>query len=339
MAVTVSIIIVNWNGEQFLHDCFHSLKDQTFKDFEIIFVDNASVDKSVEAAKTLASDLGLPLNMVQLETNTGFAKGNNEGLKHSSGRYIALLNNDTVASERWLESLVEAMDNHSDVGICASKLVVAGTDIIDSAGDGFYTDLRAFKRGEGEPVSSYSIQEYIFGACAGAALYRKTMIDEIGLFDEDYFLILEDIDLSFRAQLAGWKCLFVPNAVVQHKVNASLKKLGQLSHAHEMRNEKATIMKNVPSRLLLKYLPFYLLEEVVFSFYYNIKDGRLKTYLRGNYEFFRNLPSYMKKRRQVIKLRKVTAGYIDSTLTPVSPIFKKKFEAKIHSVFKRGRDR
>jgi len=330
----VSIIIVNWNGEQYLHDCFRALKNQTFKDFEIIFVDNASDDNSVETARKLASDLKLLMNIVMLSTNTGFATGNNKGLKQCSGKYIALLNNDTIAAENWLKALVEVMDKHQEVGICASKLIVAGTDIIDSAGDSFYTDLRGFKRGEGEPASLYDSQEYVFGACAGAALYRKRMLDGTDLFDEDYFLIFEDLDLNFRAQLNGWKCLFVPDAVVYHKVNASVKKLGYISNVHMARNEKATILKNIPAVLLLKYLPLYLLEEVIFSFYYHARHRSMKTYLRGNYEFFKNIPAYLKKRTEVMKLKTITAGYLDSTFTPVSPIYREKLKAKINTIFK-----
>lgn len=325
----VSIIIVNWNGMQFLQDCFYSLKTQTFNDFEIIFVDNASSDDSIPLAKRLASGTGLPVKIIELPTNTGFTGGNIEGLKHCSGRYIALLNNDTAANDQWLETLVRAMNAHPEVGICASKLIVAGTDIIDSAGDGMFSNLRPHKRGQGLKTSAFKTEEYVFGACAGAALYRKDMLDKIGFFDDDFFLIYEDADLNFRAQLSGWKCLFVPDAVVKHRVSAGLRKLGEIAVIHAVRNEKAVIIKNVPFIILLEHLPIYILEELVFSVLHHIRIGRFRSYLRGNYEFMKNLPNYLGKRRHVMGLRKVSTSYINSLLISIIPIYKKKICTKL----------
>jgi GT2 family glycosyltransferase len=324
----VSIIIVNWNGEQFLRDCFLSLKAQTFQSFEVIFVDNASADDSVPLAKRLASRTGLPISIIKLPTNTGFTGGNIEGLKHCSGRYIALLNNDTAANNRWLETLVRAMDSHPEVGICASKLIVAGTDIIDSAGDGIFSNLRPFKRGQGLKASTYETEEYVFGACAGAALYRKDMLDKIGFLDDDFFLIYEDADLNFRAQLSGWKCLFVPDAVVQHKVSAGLQKLGEIAVVYAVRNEKAVIIKNVPFFTILEHLPIYILEELVFSVVHHIRIGRFRSYIRGNYEFMKKLPNYLRKRRHLMRLRKVSTSYINSLLISIIPIYKNKIRTK-----------
>jgi len=333
MSVMVSIIIVNWNGEGFLHDCFHALKVQTFKDFEIIFVDNASADNSVETAESLALELNLPLQIIRLSTNTGFATGNNEGLKQCRGRYIALLNNDTVASTDWLKSLVQAMDAHPEVGICASLLIVAGTDIVDSAGDCLGSSLRAYKRGEGLSASLFATEEFVFGACAGAALYRKKMIDETGLFDDDFFLIFEDADLNFRAQLAGWKCLYVPDAIVQHKVSASIKKIGKLATFHSVKNDKALVVKNAPWPILLKHFPLYLLEEVCFSLVYHAQNGNILSYLKGNLYFFKNLHRLLHKRKQIMKLKKVPTSYLSSLLVNVWPIYKKKYNARVKALF------
>jgi|Deesub1362A_J573_1020465.scaffolds.fasta_scaffold00073_62 hypothetical protein len=324
----VSIIIVNWNGEAFLRDCFHSLQDQTYKDFEVIFVDNASTDNSVSVVKELVSSLDFPIKLIELSENTGFTGGNIEGLKHCSGKYIALLNNDTVATDRWLEALVRAMDVHPEVGICASKLIVAGTDIIDSAGDGYATFGRAFKRGEGLPHHLFDKEEYVFGACGGAALYRKQMLDEIGFFDDDLFLYFEDSDLNFRAQLSGWKCLFVPEAVVYHRVRASGKKIGHLSAFYGVRNDKIVKIKNVPLTVILRHFPCFILNELI-SFAYHVRTGQFKSYLKGNYEFLKNLPHYLKKRKQVMELKKVTSGYINSLLTSGFTVYLGKYLYKI----------
>ena len=329
----VSIIIVNWNGEEFLTDCFHSLKAQTYKDFEVIFVDNSSTDSSVPVANNLAMGLGIPVKVVALPTNTGFTGGNIEGLKHSSGGYIALLNTDTIASEKWLESLVRSMEGHPEVGICASKLIVMGTDIIDSAGDGYATFGRAFKRGEGLPSSLYNQEEYVFGACGGAALYRKEMLDETGFFDDDLFLYFEDADLNFRAQLCGWKCLYIPEALVHHRVGGSGKKVSSVSAFHGVRNDKILKIKDVPFSIMLRHLPGFILNELI-SLAYHVRIGQFKSYLKGNYEFLKRLPYYLGKRSQVMKLKKVPSGYINGLLTSGFSVYLEKRFYKIKTLFK-----
>ena len=310
----VSIIIVNWNGERFLHDCFNSLSGQIFKDFEIIFVDNFSTDSSLPLAKRLSSHLNLDVKFIGLDKNRGFAGWSNEGLKYSSRQYIALLNTDTVAEKDWLKNLVEAMGAHLDVGICASKLIVAGENLIDSAGDGYSTFGHAFKRGEGSLPQDFSEQEHIFGACAGAALYRREMIKQIGLFDEDFFLIFEDTDLNFRTQLSGWKCLYVPKALVYHKVGGSMKNLSDMAAYYSVRNDKLVKIKNIPLPIIIFKMPGLILGEIIWFIYYII-NGKFKFYLKANIDVLKSLPLYLKKRCEIKKLKKVSNGYINSLLT------------------------
>lgn len=310
----ISILIVNWNGEKFLEDCFNSLHTQSYKNFEVIFVDNASTDGSLPLAERLASALNLDVKFVELDRNAGFAEGNNEGLKYSTGQYIALLNTDTVAEKDWLKNLIEAMEENPEVGICASKLIVAGENVIDSAGDGYSTFGHAFKRGEGNLPQNFIKKEYVFGACAGAALYRRKMIDEIGLFDEDFFLIFEDTDLNFRAQLNGWKCLYVPDAIVYHKVGGSMKNISELAAYFSVRNDKLVKIKNLPVSILFRKLHCLILGEVIWFFYYLI-NGRFMYYLRANFDVLKNLPLYFKKRQKVISLKKVPDRYINTLLT------------------------
>ena len=152
-------------------------------------VDNGSQDGSLLDIRRFLeeSPIGSSVKLVPLERNLGFAGGNIEGLKHADGEYIALLNNDAAPDKNWLGELVMAMDSDPMVGICASKLIVHGSEIIDSAGDGFSTSLKGFKRGTGEKSFLYNKREFVFGACAGAALYRRKMIEEIGFLDEDFF--------------------------------------------------------------------------------------------------------------------------------------------------------
>jgi hypothetical protein len=309
-----SIIIVNWNGEHFLADCFTALRDQTFTDFEIIFVDNASTDGSFSLAEHLTSTLNLDGRCVELDKNRGFAAGNNEGLKYASGHYIVLLNTDTIPEKDWLQNLVKAIESHPEAGICASKLIVSGENIIDSAGDGFSTFGHAFKRGEGSPPECFAEPEYVPGACAGAAMYRREMIQQIGFFDEDFFLIFEDTDLNLRAQLNGWKCLYVPDAIVSHRVGGSMKKIGHKTSFYAVRNDKIVKIKNLPFLVVIRQLPFLILGEAIWFFYYII-NGRFRYYVKANIDVLKTLPVYIKKRREIMSLKRVPDKYINNLLT------------------------
>ena len=199
----VTLIVVNYNARDLIINCLRALEKQLFKHFEVVIIDNGSSDDSLGQIEGFfeRNQLAHSIKLIAFKKNLGFAGSNLEELKHSNAEYIALLNSDTEPRKEWLGELVKAMDNDLNVGICASKLIVNVTDIIDSAGDGFPTALRGFKRGEGGKTSSYNRNEFIFGACAGAALYRRKRVDEIGFLDEDFFLIHEDTDLNFRAQL------------------------------------------------------------------------------------------------------------------------------------------
>jgi len=310
----VSIIIVNWNGERLLEDCFNSLSEQTFKNFEVIFVDNSSTDGSLLSAKRLAAALHLDVKFVELDRNKGFAGGNNEGLKYSSRQYIALLNTDTISEKNWLKNLVGAMEIYPQIGICASKLIVDNESGIDSAGDGYSTFGHAFKNGEGSSPQDFSEYRYIFGACAGAALYRREMIQQIGFFDEDFFLIFEDTDLNFRAQLSGWKCLYVPDAIVYHKVGGSIEKIYELAVYYVIRNDKLVKVKNIPFAIFVYKMPCFILGEIIWLAYYMV-TGRFKVYMRANIDVLKNIPISLKKRRKVMNIKKVSNKYIISLLT------------------------
>src|SRR5262245_28469949 len=194
-----SIIVVNWNRAQLLNDCLRSLSRQSYSNFEIIVVDNGSSDGSVSLVKE-----SFPLvKVVELAENKGFTGGNAAGLKVASGNFIALVNNDVRAEQDWLERLVEPMLDDAHIGSCASKLIVDGSELIDSAGDGLTTGGVGFNRGLQLERDHFSAPELIFSPCGAAALYRRSMLQEIGFLDEDFFLYDEDVDLGFRAQLAG----------------------------------------------------------------------------------------------------------------------------------------
>jgi GT2 family glycosyltransferase len=315
----VSVIIINYNGKGLVTDCLKALEGQTFKDFEIVVVDNGSLDDSLyEIQRFLEESPIVPLvKVIPLDRNLGFAGGNLEGLKYAKGECIALLNNDTEPDVMWLEELVKAMDSGQKSGICASKIIVYDTDVIDSAGDGFSSALRGFKRGEGEKTFLYDKKEYIFGACAGAALYRRRMIEEVGFLDEDFFLIHEDTDLNLRAQLYSWKVLYVPEAIVYHKVRSTIGRMSPTAMYYTMRNSELVRIKNIPVTLFLRYLPWFILGMVSEFLYFAVKHRHLNRYFRAKLDAIKMLPVMLKKRRVNMRAMKISSKDLMKIITPV----------------------
>ncbi len=250
----VSIIVLNWNGKRYLETCISSLESQTFKGIEIIFVDNGSTDGSVDFVKRRFPGV----TILRHGTNLGFAEGVNSGFRISGGKFIATINNDAEADENWIERLVKVMEKDPGTGCCGSKMMrYHERDIIDSAGIVIYRSGNAYDRGRDEKdKGQYDMQEEIFGACAGAALYRRKMLDEIGFFDREYFAYFEDVDLSFRMHLLGWKCIFVPDAIVYHMQSATSKSSSPFKIFYIERNKLWNMWKYFPVRTLIMQLPF-----------------------------------------------------------------------------------
>jgi GT2 family glycosyltransferase len=313
----VSIIVINYNGKGLVIDCLKALEEQSLKDFEIVVVDNGSLDDSLHEIQRFLekSPIDPLVKLIPLGKNSGFAGGNLEGLKYAEGEYIALLNIE--ANKKWLEELVKAMYNDPKVGICASKLIVYGTDLIDSAGDAFSTSLKGFKRGEGEKAFLYNKREYIFGACAGAALYRRRMIEEVDFLDKEFFLIHEDTDLNFRAQLYGWKVLYVPTALVYHKVRSSIGKMSPMAVYYTLRNSEFVKIKNIPLSLFLRCLPVFILGMVSEFLYFAVKHKCPALYFKAKIDAIRMLPAMLKKRRVNLKGAKVDSKGLRKIMTPV----------------------
>lgn len=310
----VSVIILNWNGKYLLEECINSLKKQTYPHFEVIVVDNGSTDGSISFVEQHAPHVKL----VKVGENKGFSGGNMQGLRVAKGEYIALLNNDAVATPEWLYELVLAMEKDRRVGICASKVIRHDErEIIDSAGDGCVTSAHGVKRGNGESVNAYRRREYIFGACAAAVLYKKKMIEDIGFLDEDFFLNCEDTDLNFRAQLMGWKCLYVPSAIVFHKVSATIGRLSDRAVYHSARNEEYVWIKNMPTSLMFRYLHHKLIQEIAVFIYVCIRWGKWMPFFRGKIDAFKNLPKFLRKRREIQSKKRVTDQYIKTMLIPL----------------------
>ena len=208
----ISVIIINWNGKKFIQECLNGLKEQTFKDFSIIVVDNASKDGSLQLIKRNYPEV----KTVALSENLGFAVANNIAIESVKTEYVALLYPDAVPHPGWLE-------NHPQAAFAASKvLFYDNLAVIDRAGDVYTRAGAGLLRDRALSGNKYESQGWIFWACAGTELYRTNMLLDIGFFDEDFFLLWEDVDLSFRTQFRGYRCLYVPEAIVYHKASRSI---------------------------------------------------------------------------------------------------------------------
>lgn len=292
----VSFLIVNWNGKDLLAECLNAILEQTCQDFEIVFVDNGSTDGSTDFIREYYPEVIL----VELENNYGFAGGNNRGLSHCRGEYIALVNNDVILDREWLMNLTAILDLNADVGFCSSRIFIKGTDRIDSVGDRFTSAFTGMKLGEHEKGATYDMPVTVHGVCAAAALYRRTMLDDVGSFDDDLFLNYEDTDLNLRAWLQGWKCLYVPGAQAQHAVNATIGTMSTTSVFYFSRNSLLVLIKNIPWPLILIRLPQRLFYEVCALTYYGIWCRRLVPYLKGKVDALRLLPKMYRKRKDTV---------------------------------------
>ncbi len=262
----VSVIVLNYNGKHHLKECIDSILNQTYRNYEIIVIDNGSNDGSVEFLNEMYKD---KIYLIQNRTNLGFAEGNNIGIASSSGNYIALLNNDAVADFKWLEELVLAIEDSDETyGMWASKILFYDNKkIIDTVGHLIYPDGLNRGRGKGELDSGqYNIKEEVFFPSGCAAIYSKKMLDIIGGFDNDFFAYGDDTDIGLKARLAGWKCLYVPTAVVYHKSSATAGIYSPL---------KAYLVERNRIWILVKYFPFFV---IFFSIFYTALRYILQAY-------------------------------------------------------------
>lgn len=292
----ISVVILNFNGKRYLEKCLSSLDAQTYEDFEVIVVDNASSDESVDYLKAQ-----FPwVRIVKNENNLGFAGGTNSGIRQAQGKYILTLNNDTQVDKRFLEYLIGPMQSDKSVGMCASKMLFLDSRI-NSAGICLSRSGASWDRGMFEPdQGQYDSPEEVFGPCAGAALYRREMLEEIGLFDEDFFLYMEDVDLAFRGRLAGWRCVYVPQAKVYHHHGGTAGFRSDLSVYYGNRNVIWYAVKDFPTGLLITSLPFILSRNLAAIIYYAMK-GQGRVILGSKLDALVGVPKMLRKRRQVMR--------------------------------------
>jgi GT2 family glycosyltransferase len=307
---TVTVVVPTLAADRTLDECLASLDSQTFSDLEVVIVDNSGrrAVQSRGRSRVIAND-----------RNVGFGAAVNQAFHQSTARYIAVLNDDATAHPGWLEALVTAIEMRPDVGMCASQVRHASDGSLDSAGMLLCLDGSSKQRGHTESPASYPSMEEALLPSGSAALYRREMLEEIGLFDESFFLYCEDTDLGLRARWAGWDCLYVPDAVVEHRYSHSSGKASALKAYYVERNRLFVIFKNFPLLDLL-VVPFYATSRYFWHLVFALRGrGKAAEYgreggsliglpwfvIQAHLELIARFPAIWRKRRKM--KRRLTA--------------------------------
>ncbi len=312
----ISVVVLNWNGVQVVDQCLTSLDQQTYRPLEIILVDNASTDGSAELVRKRFPHVKLIVN----ERNLGFGGGNNVGIRASQGRYVMILNNDTRLDPRCIEEIKRGIEKDERYGSCASKILLKDEDnLIDAAGISVCPDGLSIGRGRLERGDRYDEEVEVFAASGCACLYRREMLEDIGLYDEDFFAYADDTDMGWRAQLAGWKCIYNPKAIVYHFHSASSGTYSPLKAFLVERNRIWVAIKNFPLPLLI-FGQFYTFWRYMIQAYgafagkgaagrftSNFSKRELVRILMKVYlSLWKVLPSMLKKRRAIQNKRRIS---------------------------------
>lgn len=309
-----SVVIPNWNGKRFLQTCLDALAKQTYRSVEVLVVDNASTDGSQEFIRSAYSWAQL----IELPSNQGFTGACNAGIQAAGGEFVALLNNDTEVDPGWAAAVVDAFVRHPEVGIIASKMrLFDQRDMLHTAGDYFTVDGRAGNRGVWQrDDGQFDSEEYVFSACGGSSVYRKAMLNQIGLLDDDFFFSLEDMDIAWRAQLTGWRCLYTPAAIVYHHLSATGG--GVTASYYDGRNLIFILVKNYPAALWRKYAwqVIHAQAQLMWEAACAWRGAAARARLRGMAAGIIGIASMWRKRRTIQTMRVVSIEYLETILTP-----------------------
>lgn len=309
----VSVVVINWNGKEDLPTCLDALLVQTYPRMEVIVADNASTDGS----QALVRAQYPAVKLVALPENRGFTGGNNAGIEASSGDIVILLNNDTEVDPGWAGAVVAAFERHPDAGLVASKMLLFDRrDTFHTAGDTYSVDGLPGNRGVWQQdQGQYDAEEYVFGACGGALAVRREVLDTIGLLDDDFFYSAEDVDFAWRAQLAGFRCVYTPDAIVYHQLGVSG---GDVTASfYNGRNFIYILVKDYPGDLFWRHWRKVLGRQgqIAWEALRAWRGKAARARLRGMLAGLRGLPKMLRKRRIVQGSRRVSLEYLESVLS------------------------
>lgn len=317
----VTVIVLNWNRKTLLKRCIDSLKAQTYRPLEIILVDNGSHDGSPDYIREHFPEVRLLVN----EKNLGFCGGNNVGLREAKGDYIALMNNDAVMEPECIAEMVRSIEKGKDIGAVATKILLEDKPThLDAAGIGICLDGLSIGRGRMEEASQYNEEAEVFFVSDCVSLYRKEMIADIGLYDDDFFAYAEETDMGWRARLKGWRTLYNPKAVATHSHSSTLGSYSPFKVFLVERNRVWVAIKNLPLVYLVKGLGY------TFSRYfyqaYSVFAGKgaagefVKTMPKWQLAWILvkamasaalGIPKMLMKRREILGSRRITNKDID----------------------------
>jgi hypothetical protein len=315
----VSVVVVTYNGRDLVGACLQSLANQTHPPREILVVDNGSTDGTSDWIRFAHPSV----RVIQLVENWGFAGGANVGIQEATGEFIAFLNTDAIARPEWLEEMLDVMRTRPDVGMVASQMLRAhDPSQVDSSGICLDRAGMAWDRQGGTVSPPDDELAEVFGPCAGAALYRRTLFADVGRFDERFFMYLEDVDLAWRARFAGWRCVYAPSARVLHQHSATSGEHSPFKRYHLTRNKLWLVAKNYPLPDLCLYLPVILALElgtVLASFLPGRGKGAsslMAAGIRGRLDGIAGLRAMVASRSQIQRARRVPGWRVGSLMEP-----------------------
>ncbi len=319
---SLTVIIPSWNRRQLLQHCLQSLRAQTLVP-RVLVVDNGSSDGSAEMVEQRFPEF----ECLRLKRNQGFARAVNRGIRHSRTPWLALLNNDTEADPGWVEAGLNGFRRFPQYSFCASRMVrYFNRQLMDSAGDTYDRFGRAMKRGLGQPVDGFLRYQAVPAASAGAAFYRRRLFDEIGLFDEEFYLYLEDVELSLRAQLQGHRCFYNPEAIVYHIEAASdpSRDLGADPPLHYYSKERVFWITRNRWQLMVLYQPLRHLPWLAVGWgrsllFHLLRAGRLGAFLSGLLHGIGLTPRLLRKRRRLRSRKTLSTNDLCRMMRRFSP--------------------
>jgi GT2 family glycosyltransferase len=310
----LTVAVLSYDGRHLLEVILPSLARQSFRDFEVVVVDNGSRDDTVAWLREHWPEV----EVVSLPENIGVTAALNVCARAGRGELVGLFNNDLELEPDCLGELVAALREHPGAGWAAAKLRdFQRRELLDGAGDVFTWAATGGRRGHGErDLGQYDTPRTIFGACGGAALYRRSVLREVGEFDEDFFAFYEDVDWNLRAQLAGFSCRYVPTAVVYHMGSATIGRgLSDFTRYHLWRNTLWIIAKDLPAGALLRHAPQLALGQAV-NLAVAVRDRKLGIWLRVWRDALRGLPRVLRKRREVQARRRIGLRALEAVVGP-----------------------
>ncbi len=310
-SLPMSVIVLNYNGLRWIANCLDALIEGN-PGAEVIVVDNASTDGSADIVRSRFPDVRL----LQLPENVGFAAGNNAGARAASGQLLVFLNNDTVPERGFAGKLRTAFDDPS-VGLATARIVyLHDPTVIDSAGDGYLRAGGAYKRFHGQPATGDALApDEVFGACGAAFTIRRDLFEELGGFDEAFFMVYEDVDLSYRARLLGWRCVYVADAVVHHGGSSTLGRVSPSAVFYGQRNLEWVYVKNTPGALLARTCAAHVCYVAAAGLRY-LAHGRGPAYFRAKFAALGGLPRVLRQRREIQHRRRADTGALWRVMDP-----------------------